>query len=448
MIERKSLLYVMETLTVQNNYKLAQQILDSFFTLADCTADYDTLGEAALKTQHHSLRFKCAENLLFRAKSREALFNARENLYKSYNAINYPEKALFYIDQNLKVKPDDHELILERAFNLSLLGKKDEAEEIIDSVYSSGAIESEQLEYLMADRLLRSGQTSKGILSFIDTFKPKNRLFEDKLKLKFWSGETIPGATIVVNGEGGVGDELINIRFLDTLKERGMHPILYSSWHMYRPDTVDIFLRHGYEVTTTPLFFKKDYYWTHMMSLPGYLGLTEQQLWRGTYLKPLRDPKNKLNDKKFKIGFKCSGNPYFEQDVYRSIPVDQMLSIMPEEASVYSFDMENTHNDTISLKDDIKNWDDTLDYLDQMDIVVSSCTSLVHAAGAIGKRTIVCVPIAKYYIWTSTRTNQTTPWYGDNMSVLQQTTLRSWNEPLLQAKKLIDEEIDKFLLNK
>ena len=323
------------------------------------------------------------------------------------------------------------------------MGKKEEAETIISNQIATDEKTREGIEYALAGKLLREGNTAKGVSGFINTFKPKNPLFEDTLKLKFWDGVIQPGKTIVINGEGGVGDELINIRFLDHLKRLGMNPILYSSWHMYRPDTVALFRRHGYEVETNHLFFKKDYLWTHMMSLPGFLGLAENQLWEGPYLKPLQQEKNKLNDKKFKIGIKCSGNPYFEQDVYRCIPINEMVDALPKDASIYFFDKEKTYPGTISLKDKLDTWEDTLDYIDQMDVIVTSCTSLVHAAGAIGKRTIVMVPIAKYYTWTSTRTNETTPWYGDNMSVLDQSELRSWTKPLARARELVDEIIQK-----
>jgi hypothetical protein len=68
---------------------------------------------------------------------------------------------------------------------------------------------------------------------------------------------------------------------------------------------------------------------------------------------------------------------------------------------------------------------------------------LVHAAGALGKRTIVITPIAEYYTWTSTRTDESTPWYGDNFTVLKQKKPRDWSEPLSRAKELIEIEIRK-----
>jgi ADP-heptose:LPS heptosyltransferase len=114
-----------------------------------------------------------------------------------------------------------------------------------------------------------------------------------------------------------------------------------------------------------------------------------------------------------------------------------MLASLPKEASVYYIDTDKEYEGTISLKNRIESWEDTLDFIDQMDIIVSSCTSLVHASGAMGKETIVVTPIAEYYIWTSTRTDGTTPWYGDNFKILKQTKIRSWKEPLKQVSEIL-----------
>lgn len=441
MIDGNALKYTVNALVSNEKHKTAHEILDFFASKADCVADFDVIGELCIKAQYHELRLKCAEYNYTRSITSEQLFAARENLYSCYNTLNYPEKALFYIELNLKIRPNDPDTLLNKAFNLALLGKKLEAEDIIQSVAATDPKTAENIEFALSGKLLREGQTAKGINGFISTFKPKNTLFEDRLKLKFWDGSIQPGKTIVINGEGGIGDEIINIRFMDKFKELGMNPILYSAWSMYRPDIVDLFKRHGHNVVTTPYFFRKDFLWTHMMSIPGYLGLKEKDLWNGPYLTPQRNPKNNLKSKKLKIGIKCNGNPYFEQDIYRKIPIEEIMSIIPDDYEIYYFDKEKEYPGTISLKNKLDTWEDTLDYIDQMDVILSSCTSLVHAAGAIGKRTIVCVPIAKYYIWTSTRTDNTTPWYGNNFTVLEQTNLRSWKEPLEKAKILLQETI-------
>jgi tetratricopeptide (TPR) repeat protein len=439
MLDRDKIKYVIDEIIKKDyNYPLACKVLDVFAERAETIQDYDVLGEMSILAKYYDLRLRAAHFTYTHSSSPENLFKTRENLYKIYNSLNEPEKALFYVELNLKQKPNHVETLMNKAFNLSLMNKKQEAEKILEGIITDYPKLKESLEYALSGKQLRIGDTARGIRNFITKFKPKNLLFEENLKLKFWDGGIYPGKTIVINGEGGVGDELINIRFLDWFKKNGMNPILYSSWHMYRPDLSDVFRRNGHQVVSNHIFFKKDYLWTHMMALPGYMDLQEKDLWTGPYLTPIRNEKNRINDKKFKIGIKRNGNPYFDQDIYRKIPLQQMVDAMPKDASLYFFDKEQTHPDCINLKDKLETWEDTLDYIDQMDIIVSSCTSLVHAAGALGKTTIVVVPIAEYYTWTSTRTDETTPWYGDNFKVIKQTKPRDWSEPLARAREIID----------
>lgn len=421
--------------------KLSFEILDFYAKKAETISDFDVLGELALKSEHRDLYIWCAESAYSKATTNDQLFAARTNLISAYNALNEPEKALFYIDLNIQVKPGDFDLLMHRAFNLALMGKREEAEALIESLINDGTKTIDDIRYALSGKMLRNGETAAGILNFIDTFKPKNPLFEDVYKMEKWIGQPRPGKTIFVNGEGGIGDELINIRFFEHLKQRGMNPILYSSWSMYRPDIVNVFRRHGHHVITDRYSIDESQIWTNMMPLPGYLGLSEEELWTGPYLTPLRQPKNEIRGK-FKIGIKNAGNPYFSQDQYRKMDFNQMVSYLPEHADIYYIGKDPIPDNkrVVSLDPVINSWEDTLDFIDQMDIIVSSCTSLVHAAGAMGKRTIVMVPIAEYYVWTSTRKNETTPWYGDNFTVLKQSKIRSWVEPLTRMREILDNE--------
>lgn len=417
------------------------EILDFYYPQARTTADYDVIGAIALKAEYHEMYLRAAEAAYSSALTSEQIFCARINLYKAYNTMNYPDLSMLYVDQHLEIEPDSFDAHMQRAFNLALMNRRTESEQIIRTQIAANPKDEENIRYALSGAMLRSGQTAEGILNFIDTFKPPSQLFEHTLKMQKWTGVPQPGRTIYVNGEGGVGDEIINIRFFDHLKDWGMHPILYSCWSMYRPDTVDLFRRHGHEVITDTYSIQTDQLWTNMMPLPGYLRLTEADLWRGAYLTPQRLPERKLTSTKFKIGIKCSGNPYFSQDIYRCIPIDQLLQYLPQDPDVeiYYFDKEKTHPDCINMQDRLHTWEHTLDYLDQMDVVISTCTSLIHAAGALGKRAMVIVPIAEYYVWTSTRTNNSTPWYGDNFTVLKQTELRSWCQPLTQMQRLVQD---------
>lgn len=417
----------------QEKRKLAIELLDLYFPRAETIADFDTLGYLAQKTEHRDMYLKCAEAAYSKAETPEQKYIARSNLYKAYNAMNYPEKALFYVDLNLSITPDDFETLSQKAFNISLTGDRKTAEDLLQDLSDKHPDRAKDLRSAFSGKMLREGRTAEGIVSFLDTFKPKSRLFQEILKMKKWEGTIQPGRKIYIEGEGGIGDEIINIRFFKNLEEYGMEPILYSSWSKYRVDIVDLFRRHGYKVITESYSIDTNGLWAPMMSIPGYLGLTEKDLWNGTYLHSLRNPKNELHKTdKFRIGIKCSGNPYFAQDEYRKIPFDLMMQYLPKDAEIFYIDSnkDKQYEGVINLNNRITCWEDTLDFIDQMDVIISSCTSLVHAAGAMGKRTMVIVPIAEYYIWTSTRIDNTTPWYADHVSVYKQSVVRSWHEPL------------------
>ena len=84
-------------------------------------------------------------------------------------------------------------------------------------------------------------------------------------------------------------------------------------------------------------------------------------------------------------------------------------------------------------------YEDTLNIIDQLDIGVTSCTSIGHAAAAMGKQTIIITPISAYYTWCHSM--KQSPWYGSNLTILRQQKPRSWNEPLQELKELLSEKL-------
>jgi len=430
---------VVMNLLIHEKRKIVFEMLDLYFPKATTVADFDTLGYLSLKAEYRDLYLKCAEAAYCLAENPQQLYIARANLYKAYNALNLPDQALFYIDLNLHITPNDFETQTQRAFNIALKGDRKTSEDILLKLIEKHPHRREDMRSALSGKLLREGKTAEGILSFLGTFKPEGGKFDRLLKMRRWNGTAQPGRTIYIDGEGGIGDEIINIRFFKYLEDYGMTPILYSTWSQYREDTVNLFRRHGYQVITEMYSIDQRAIWAPMMSLPGLLNLDESRLWYGPYLTPLRNPKNQIKTDKFKIGIKCSGNPYFSQDEYRKIPLDLMLSYLPQDAEIYYIDKEPVNNSrVIDLSQRIDSWEDTLDLIDQMDCIVSSCTSLVHAAGAMGKTTFVAVPIAEYYIWSTSRRDTSSPWYGDNFYVMKQSRVRSWKEPLSEIKSKVD----------
>jgi tetratricopeptide (TPR) repeat protein len=429
---------VVKQLLADNKRSKAFELLDHFFAKAKTLLEFDTIGQLSLDTEYRDLYLRCAETSYSVALTSAQKYAARTNLIKAYNVMNQPKKALYYIEMQLSLTPDDYDMLCEKAANLALMGDKDKAEDLIIGLINKYPDKATVLETMMSGKYLREGQLVKGIRSFVEGYKADNKVFDQQLKMKRWNGITRAGRTVYVYGEGGLGDEIINMRFFDTIKKRGMEPVLVTADNEHHADKNNLLRRHGINILCETYSINTNEAWTPMMSLPADLGLTEDDLWTGPYLTPLRNPKNNLGStKKFRIGIKCSGNPFFAQDEYRKIPLDLMLNYLPKDAEIYYIDKTVGHEGCINLGNRIESWEDTLDFIDQMDCIVSSCTSLVHAAGAMGKTTFVAVPIAEYYIWTTSRRDNSSPWYGDNFRVLRQTKLKDWDGPLSKINKYI-----------
>jgi len=67
-----------------------------------------------------------------------------------------------------------------------------------------------------------------------------------------------------------------------------------------------------------------------------------------------------------------------------------------------------------------------------MDIIITSCTSIAHASAALGKETIVFVPLDDFYIWSEGKDKSS--WYGDNLTIIRQEEPNNWIKPIKKLK--------------
>lgn len=425
-------------LAKKDQHGIAKSILYYYLGLAKSMSEYEMIGTIALKYSYPDIAINAAETVYSMCNTPGELYIARENLAKAYQCANMPEKALLYNHINLEIDPDNFESNVSLAVSLKLNNQRSESEEVIERLKRLDITPEQRKGLYVTEthKMLREGRTADGIKCFLHSDKDRTTVFDIK-GMKRWNGVVTPGSKIYVNDCGGYGDQLVNIRFFDTLRKYGMDPILFSN--LERDDMSAVLRRNGYEVITDEHLIDKNVPWDYLMDLPISLNLTEEDLWPGPYITPKRSRKNYLGErKKFRVGIKCNGNPYFAQDTYRSIPFEQMKNVIPEDVEIYYFDIDQEKDGVINLKSKIKSWDDTLDFIDQMDVILSSCTSIVHASGSMGVPTIVCVPISEYYIWTSTRKDESSPWYGENFYVLKQQKPRCWDAPLKRANSIIN----------
>lgn len=241
---------------------------------------------------------------------------------------------------------------------------------------------------------------------------------------------------ILFRSEGGLGDEMINARFITDVKEKTDAKITVScSPHLMsvfsRIDGVDAVVQRDYEQ-----FVYHDA-WIPAMSAPSCLDYEYSDLSGKPYLTALGKPN--LPGKK-KVGIRWSGNPEFEHEQFRKFDPFDLINITNDfdDVSFYSFQRDqdmvdlSKHKNIMDLSGLLSNWESTLSFLNDMDLNITSCTSIAHASAALGKETWVITPILPYYIWALP--GDKSPWY-DSVTLYRQPKYQEWNPLFDNIKK-------------
>ena len=87
------------------------------------------------------------------------------------------------------------------------------------------------------------------------------------------------------------------------------------------------------------------------------------------------------------------------------------------------------------LSSELTTFEDLLGIMTNLDLIITSCTSVAHAAAALGKRTIILVPIMEYYTWVEGK--QTSSWYGDHLRLIRQVTPEIWKEAYTELREVL-----------
>ena len=443
--------------------ELALQCLDVFAKGAAVFGQYDNLSKCYFKLKYYDKGIKYGEAALVNAPSPQHAYVTRFNLINLYNHANYPEKAMTYININEKIN-STVDLDLEKAYSLYLLNRKPEAQKILENTLATRTDLTEEIKikinFNLGTYYLYEDKFQKGMRHFIlDGAKMKlwntETIFSRnaKLNLPFWQG-TPDCKNLIVYAEAGIGDEIINVRFMKLLKERGINALWYEATQAGtktddRPGITDLFKKNGIPVITKleEGLGLPGVMWTYSMHLPIYLNLEYPDLWYEPYLKPCPTfvKKWKLSGNKKKIGIRWKGSKFYDQDLHRSYPVKQLFSnIKDVDAEFYSLQKDEGIEEIVDfpgIKDisaGLTTIEDTFALINNLDLVITSCTSIAHMAASQGKRTLVFIPISAYYTWS--HSGKQSPWYGDHVTLLRQQKPRTWNEPMAEMREILIRE--------
>ena len=420
-------------ISIKQNDK-AKIALDLIKPYATNIPQMDAMGKLYSDIREFNDTLELAQRMYDVIDDPQGKYDSRVNIIRAYLNLNEPHKALEQVFINEQTDPNDHPNQMDKAMCYFLLNRKKEGEAILRNILTQPRTEDVdfRVNFNLGTYDLANGNFKEGLRHVLLDGRKLNIWFEFKYpQEQFWDGDIQPGKTVVLCAEGGIGDEIISVRFMRHLKAAGMNPI----WQTNRKDIINLFNRNGFKTIQELKNIPPNWLWTYSMATPTYLNVSEDDLWNGPYLKPLNQ--SPILPGKKKLGIKTMGNPKYDQDLHRTIPWNETIDCIPEDYEIYSFhiDEDFNHPRVTNLKDKIKSWEDTLDYIDQMDVIVSSCSSLIHAAGSIGKKSYVLVPILNYYVWA--RPDYHTKWYDESLTILRQQEYDNWNAPLNELKTLL-----------
>jgi hypothetical protein len=239
-----------------------------------------------------------------------------------------------------------------------------------------------------------------------------------------WRGEDIKDKTILVVGEQGHGDNIQFVRFLYNLHvmgakiklqvTTGLIPLLASS---------SIIEQVG---TYTDDMGNFDY-WVPIMSIPGILGVTLNNLPKPVnYLTAdpalVRDWQTRLGPKtRMRVGFAWSGRRDSWLNQHKSMPFETMLALIKQcpEYEWINLQCDATPEEEAELASagvtlypgTVTSFSDTAALIMNLDVVLSVDTAIAHLSGALGRPTWIM--LQKFGVdWRWLLNRDDSPWYS------------------------------------
>jgi len=264
-----------------------------------------------------------------------------------------------------------------------------------------------------------------------------------------WRGEYLYGQHVLFICEAGLGDQIMFIRFVNDIAAKKGKVIvacedygLGSIFSRMPGVSAVVQYRNALDVYHD--------YWVPSMGAPEILCTEYKDLSGKPYLTPHPDYVEKfkrlITSDKLKVGIRWLSMPAEGVcntlgDAYlsRRFPADLMFeATLQDHVQLYSLQRdEGTEllprmSGIVDLEPELKSWEDTAGAIANLDLVISSCTSVAHLAAAMGKPTWIVVPLMSYFSWSLS--GRLTPWY-DSVRLFRQTEHGSWDKPFEDIRR-------------
>lgn len=356
------------------------------------------------------------------------------NLAKCYYYTNQADKAL----QCVLPLEKTHNLLIDTALYYTALGDSNKAFEIYSSLDSSDP----KIKFNIGWHYLQRNEFKKGFenIQYGSLCRAWGHeyiyLEQKKLSLeKRWTGEHCDKLLLIL--EGGLGDEMIFLRWHDHLKEKCKELIVLCDKSLMR-----LLSNSGYNCYSHDALNHIEYdKYVPAMSIVSILPIEHpKQFCTFPYINSIIERHitkqiDRIANGKRKIGIRFYGNPEFEHDQFRSPPRNELMKLS-RFGQLFSLQIDENCDIIPNCRHFIRDWQDTYSVFSALDVLITSCTSTAHLAGAMGIRAFVLVPLMPYFVWAS----DDMPWYENNITVIRQTKYNDWTE----AIERLNDELSRF----
>lgn len=253
------------------------------------------------------------------------------------------------------------------------------------------------------------------------------------------------GGVLLVYADQGLGDCIMNARFLPFLKKKFSKVIvnirepLFEIMQRSFPEIEFITQGMNNIPHDSSMFLGYAQYYLNIdfENIPyssGYLKADEQKI---------IEYKNKyFSNDKLKIGL-CwkAGDMRIRSAIHRTINIDYLKPLLKlNNVEFYSFQKDDIFNaiekypQIVDLSETFETFDDTAAAMKNLDLLISVDTSNIHLAGALGVKSKLLLPYCSDWRWFDNTSK--TEWY-DSVDIIKQNERQDWFKEVTMLTEIV-----------
>lgn len=380
---------------------------------------------------------------------------ARNNLGVALNGLGRYAEAMENYQRAIGLDPE----YAEACYNLAnCLQNQNRCAESIEIYRKALRIKPDYAEahWNLSHSFLLTGKFSEGWAEYAWRRKPELKIisYPHHYEQPYWDGSSFAGKRLLVHYEQGFGDNIQFARYLPMVKQRGGTVILETRAPLYRLfgqlDGVDEFVQAcpdgkapdvRFDLHASPLDMPR-LFETTLEKIPCKIPYLHAEAAKTAYWR------DRVDSESFKVGLVWSGSDLHGNDRKRSCPLRHFAALTKiKGVKLYGLQkgpavrqIEELAADTAvtSLGEEFEDFADTAGAIENMDLVISVDTSVLHLAGAMGKAVWALLPFVPDWRWMLQR--QDSPWYP-TMRLFRQDRQGDWPGLFEQVARMLHKQV-------